>query len=100
MPHMTNEEAYQVLGLNSGATESQVKSAYRKLALKTHPDKNPGNEEAHKKFLLVSEAYKRITEPESFQDEEDGDFSFDEEEMAMAFMQQFAEMFGMAGMFG
>lgn len=73
MPTVTLEEAYRVLELEPGASEEDVKRQYKKLALKTHPDKNPGNEEAHKKFLLISESYKRITDPDSFKDDEDED---------------------------
>lgn len=48
---------YEILGVSRDATESELKSAYRKLAHKYHPDKNPGNKEAEESFKKASEAY-------------------------------------------
>ncbi|CAM9865272.1 unnamed protein product, partial [Heterosigma akashiwo] len=56
---------YQVLGLAKGADENEVKRAYRKMAVKWHPDKNPDNkEEAEQQFKKVSEAYEVLSDPE------------------------------------
>ena len=55
---------YQLLGVNRSASEEEVKKAYRKLALKYHPDRNPGDKQAEEKFKEVSEAYQVLTDPE------------------------------------
>mmetsp|Transcript_3503 Transcript_3503/g.12626 ORF Transcript_3503/g.12626 Transcript_3503/m.12626 type:complete len:345 (+) Transcript_3503:113-1147(+) len=55
---------YTTLGVSRGADDAQIKRAYRKLALKLHPDKNPGNEEAAKKFADVNNAYEVLSDPE------------------------------------
>ena len=47
---------YEVLGIGKNATDAEIKSAYRKLAKKYHPDLNPGNKEAEEKFKEVNEA--------------------------------------------
>jgi len=54
---MAKNDYYDVLGVKEDAGEQEIKSAYRKLALKYHPDKNPGNKEAEEKFKKISEAY-------------------------------------------
>ena len=57
---------YQILGINLGATQEEIKKAYKRLSLKYHPDKNRGNEEwARKKFIEVSEAYNVLSKPSS-----------------------------------
>ena len=48
---------YDVLGVNQDATDAELKATYRKLALKYHPDRNPGNQEAEEKFKEASGAY-------------------------------------------
>jgi len=55
---------YEVLGVSKDASQDEIKKAYRKLALKYHPDKNPGDKEAEKKFKEAAEAYEILGTPE------------------------------------
>jgi molecular chaperone DnaJ len=55
---------YEVLGVERGADEAAIKSAYRKLALKYHPDRNPGDKDAEEKFKEAAEAYSVLSDPQ------------------------------------
>jgi DnaJ-class molecular chaperone len=54
---MAQKDYYQILGVSESASEDEIKKVYRKLAVKYHPDKNPGNKEAETKFKEISAAY-------------------------------------------
>ncbi|MFO7940622.1 MAG: molecular chaperone DnaJ [Bacteroidales bacterium] len=64
---MSKRDYYEVLGLTKSATPEEIKKAYRKMALKYHPDKNPGDEEAEQKFKEAAEAYEVLSNPEKKQ---------------------------------
>ncbi len=61
---MAKRDYYEVLGVNKGASADQIKSAYRKLAVKHHPDKNKGDKAAEEKFKEASEAYHVLSNSE------------------------------------
>lgn len=64
---MSKRDYYDILGLSKGASESEIKKAYRKLAIKYHPDKNPDDKEAEEKFKEAAEAYEVLSNPEKRQ---------------------------------
>ena len=54
---MEKRDYYEVLGVSKNATDAEIKSAYKKMAIKYHPDRNPGDKEAEEKFKEAAEAY-------------------------------------------
>ena len=61
---MAKPDFYETLGVSKGADEKELKSAFRKLAMKWHPDKNPGDAAAEKKFKEINEAYEFLKDPQ------------------------------------
>ncbi len=61
---MSKRDFYEILGISKDASKEEIKKAYRKLAIKYHPDKNPGDDEAEHKFKEAAEAYEILSNPE------------------------------------
>jgi curved DNA-binding protein len=61
---MEYKDYYKILGVNRNASKDEIKRAYRKLALKTHPDRNPGDAKAEERFKEINEAYQVLNDPE------------------------------------
>jgi len=116
---MAKRDYYEVLGVDKNAAKEEIKKAYRKLAFKYHPDKNPGNKEAEEKFKEATEAYEVLTDPEKRnlydqyghagigssagrgpQSGGQGGFDFDLSDALRAFMRDFGSFGGFEDMFG
>ena len=61
---MAKQDYYEVLGITKSASSSEIKKAYRKMAIKYHPDKNPDDKSAEEKFKIAAEAYEILSDPD------------------------------------
>lgn len=83
---MSPKDLYEVLGISKTASDDEIKKAYRKLAMKYHPDRNPDNKEAEEKFKEVQKAYDVLSDAKKrAQYDQFGDASFDPNQMGGGF---------------
>jgi len=72
----SNKDYYQILGVDKKAAADAIKKAYRKLAMKYHPDQNQGDKDAEAKFKEIAEAYDVLSDPNKRKNYDNGGFSF------------------------
>src|ERR1700756_4110245 len=98
---MAKRDYYEILGVDRGVDVEEIKKAYRKLAVKFHPDKNPGDKAAEEKFKELGEAYEALSDPQKRAAyDEYGHAAFDPRRRASGFhdpFEIFREAFGGSG---
>ena len=57
------QDFYEALGVSRTASQMQIKAAFKKMAMRYHPDRNPGNKQAEETFKLLNEAYHTLSDP-------------------------------------
>lgn len=96
---MIKEDYYSILGITRSADDTEIKKAYKKMAMKYHPDRNPGDKTAESKFKLVGEAYEVLSDPEKKRNYDqyghsNNHFSENFSQSSAHFSDIFSEMFG------
>src|ERR1700686_25917 len=98
---MEFQDYYNTLGVDRKASDAEIKSAYRKLARKFHPDVNPNNKEAEAKFKQINEAYQVVGDPDKRKKYDglgaDWEHGVSQEEMMRRYAQQRSAAGGGAG---
>jgi molecular chaperone DnaJ len=74
---MSRKDYYKILGVNKDASQEEIRKAYKKLALKYHPDKNPGDKKAEEKFKEAAEAYEVLGNKEKREEYDNPHSEFD-----------------------
>lgn len=106
---MPDDDYYRVLGVERDATPDEIKKAYRKLALRHHPDKNPGDKDAEEKFKAAAEAYAVLSDAEKRRRYDAfgksgvggaGGFQGFDQEVFSDFSDILGDLFGFGGAFG
>ena len=106
MPVMAKRDYYETLGVSRGASEAEMKAAFRKLAMQHHPDRNPGDAECEHRFKEIGEAYEVLKDPQKRAAyDRFGHAAFEQggggpgfgADFASAFSDIFDDLFGMGG---
>lgn len=93
------KDYYKILGISKDATKDEIKKAYRKLAIRYHPDRNPGNKEAEEKFKQIAEAYSVLGDDEKRKEYDNpSSFNFEGPDFGTVDMDDILRNFGFGDM--